>query len=174
MSQVAHLLPCSPQKPVAPEAQPKSVGIGLPAKPVLLRPTPQPSVPAPLTNAPKPPTKPVASPILAQDRTSPETSECLTTLGTSQTGLGGQHSPNLYLPLTPDSQPQPARNWFGTQHSTRSTSHSPRSRSETLSGSTSSQPGEAALRPSGGQRPIPRPTVGTATSLCQSVILHAA
>nr|XP_020015153.1 unconventional myosin-XV [Castor canadensis] len=86
------LRPLTLEKPVAPEAQPKSVGIGLPAKPVLLRPTPQPSVPAPLTNAPKPPTKPVASPILAQDRTSPETTSACPELVRYST-LNSEHFP---------------------------------------------------------------------------------
>ncbi|XP_077019523.1 unconventional myosin-XV [Tamandua tetradactyla] len=62
-----------PEKPLAPEARPKSVGTGPPAKPVLLRPTPKPTVPALLPKASRPPTKPVVAPILAQDHASPET-----------------------------------------------------------------------------------------------------
>ncbi|XP_012520442.1 PREDICTED: unconventional myosin-XV [Propithecus coquereli] len=62
-----------PEKPLAPEAWPKSVGTGLPAKPVLLRASAKPLAPAPLAKAPRPPTKPVAAPVLAQDRASPET-----------------------------------------------------------------------------------------------------
>ncbi|KAK1331743.1 LOW QUALITY PROTEIN: hypothetical protein QTO34_009718 [Cnephaeus nilssonii] len=65
--------PFPPEKPQAPEARPKLVGTGPPAKPVLLRSTPKPLTPAPLAKAPRPPTKPVAAPILAQDRSSPET-----------------------------------------------------------------------------------------------------
>ncbi|XP_037348196.1 unconventional myosin-XV [Talpa occidentalis] len=64
--------PLPPEKPLAPEARPKFVGTGPPAKPVLLRSTPRPLAPAPLAKAPKPPTKPVAAPILTQSRTSPE------------------------------------------------------------------------------------------------------
>ncbi|KAL4835098.1 hypothetical protein H8958_015200, partial [Nasalis larvatus] len=60
------------EKPPAPEAQPKSVGTGPPAKPVLLRVTPKPLAPAPL-KAPRLTTKPVAAPVLAQDQASPET-----------------------------------------------------------------------------------------------------
>ncbi|XP_077748512.1 unconventional myosin-XV [Canis aureus] len=65
--------PLPPEKPLAPEAQPKFVGTGPPAKPVLLRSAPKPLAPAPLAKAPRPPTKPVAAPILAQDRVCPET-----------------------------------------------------------------------------------------------------
>nr|XP_054112976.1 unconventional myosin-XV isoform X3 [Callithrix jacchus] len=61
------------EKPLAPDAQPKSVGTGPPAKPVLLRATPKPLAPAPLAKAPRPPTKPVAAPVLAHDQASPET-----------------------------------------------------------------------------------------------------
>ncbi|EFB16037.1 hypothetical protein PANDA_012269, partial [Ailuropoda melanoleuca] len=65
------------EKPLAPEARPKFVGTGPPAKPVLLRSTPKPLSPAPPAKAPRPPTKPVAAPILAQDRVCPEiTSPC--------------------------------------------------------------------------------------------------
>lgn len=93
MSQEAHLTPCSLQKPQAPEARPKLAGTGPPAKPVLLRSSPKPLTPAPPAKTPKPPTKPVAAPILAQDRSSPETSECPVPAGlvgvASQAGLGG-------------------------------------------------------------------------------------
>uniref|UniRef100_A0A8C0L8M7 Unconventional myosin-XV n=1 Tax=Canis lupus dingo TaxID=286419 RepID=A0A8C0L8M7_CANLU len=65
--------PLPPEKPLAPEAQPKFVGTGPPAKPVLLRSAPKPLAPAPLAKAPRLPTKPVAAPILAQDRVCPET-----------------------------------------------------------------------------------------------------
>uniref|UniRef100_A0A2K6TL94 Myosin XVA n=1 Tax=Saimiri boliviensis boliviensis TaxID=39432 RepID=A0A2K6TL94_SAIBB len=61
------------EKPLAPDAQPKSVGTGPPAKPVLLRATPKPLAPAPLAKAPRLPTKPVAAPVLAHDQASPET-----------------------------------------------------------------------------------------------------
>ncbi|XP_032034078.1 unconventional myosin-XV [Hylobates moloch] len=61
------------EKPPAPGAQPKSVGTGPPAKPVLLRATPKPLAPAPLAKASRLPTKPVAAPVLAQDQASPET-----------------------------------------------------------------------------------------------------
>ncbi|KAK2492704.1 hypothetical protein MC885_002876 [Smutsia gigantea] len=63
--------PLPPEKPLAPEAQPKFVGVGPPAKPVLLRSPPKPV--APLAKAPRPPSKPVAAPVLAQDQASPET-----------------------------------------------------------------------------------------------------
>ncbi|XP_069916157.1 unconventional myosin-XV [Oryctolagus cuniculus] len=60
------------EKPLAPEAQPKSAGTGPPAKPVLLRAPTRPSAPTPLSTAPRAPTaKPVAAPILAQDRAPP-------------------------------------------------------------------------------------------------------
>ncbi|XP_030742377.1 unconventional myosin-XV [Echinops telfairi] len=62
-----------PEKPFAPEAWPKAVGIGPPAKPVLLRAAPRPGTPTPWAQAPSPPTKPVAVPILAQAQASPET-----------------------------------------------------------------------------------------------------
>ncbi|ELV14015.1 Myosin-XV [Tupaia chinensis] len=68
--------PLPPEKPLPPEAQPRSGGAGPPAKPVLLRCTPKPAAPAPLAKAPRPPTKPVAAPILAQDRASETTSPC--------------------------------------------------------------------------------------------------
>uniref|UniRef100_A0A452R4V5 Unconventional myosin-XV n=1 Tax=Ursus americanus TaxID=9643 RepID=A0A452R4V5_URSAM len=61
------------EKPLTPEARLKFVGTGPPAKPVLLRSTPKPLSPAPLAKAPRPSTKPVAAPILAQDRVCPET-----------------------------------------------------------------------------------------------------
>ncbi|XP_066876789.1 unconventional myosin-XV isoform X1 [Kogia breviceps] len=64
--------PSPPEKPLAPEARPKFVGTGLPAKPVLLRSAPKPVAPAPLVKAPRPPAKPVAAPILAQGRAPPE------------------------------------------------------------------------------------------------------
>nr|XP_003420708.1 unconventional myosin-XV [Loxodonta africana] len=67
--------PLPPEKPLVPEAWPKSVGTGPPAKSVLLRSAPRPVTPAPTTKAPRPPTKPAAVPVLAQDRASPETSE---------------------------------------------------------------------------------------------------
>ncbi|XP_045744106.1 unconventional myosin-XV [Mirounga angustirostris] len=65
--------PLPPEKPLAPEARPKFVGTGPPAKPVLPRSTPKPLAPAPLAKTPRPPTKPVAAPILAQDLLCPET-----------------------------------------------------------------------------------------------------
>ncbi|KAM5262806.1 unconventional myosin-XV [Ctenodactylus gundi] len=67
------LRPLPPEKPVAPEARPKCVGTGLPAKPVLLRSAPKSVVPVTPAKAPRPPIKPVAAPILAQDKASPET-----------------------------------------------------------------------------------------------------
>ncbi|MBZ3882220.1 Unconventional myosin-XV [Sciurus carolinensis] len=66
------LRPLPLEKPLAPEAQPKSIGTGPPAKPVLLRSTPKSSTPAPLAKTPRPATKPVAAPILAQDLASSE------------------------------------------------------------------------------------------------------
>ena len=96
MSREVHPTPCSPQKPLAPEARPKFVGTGLPAKPVLLRSAPKPVAPTPLAKAPRPPTKPVAAPILAQGRASPESSECPLPAGgppTSQGGAGRAVSP---------------------------------------------------------------------------------
>jgi myosin-15 len=72
-----HLMACSSQRPLAPEARPKTVvGTGPPAKPVLVRPTPQSWAPGSVAKAPKIPSKPVAVPILAQDWTAPESSEC--------------------------------------------------------------------------------------------------
>ncbi|CAK6437606.1 unnamed protein product [Pipistrellus nathusii] len=65
--------PFPPEKPPAPETRPKLVGTGPPAKPVLLRSAPKPSTPTLPAKAPRPPTKPVAAPILPQDRSSPET-----------------------------------------------------------------------------------------------------
>ncbi|KAM9693550.1 unconventional myosin-XV [Trichechus inunguis] len=67
------LRPLPPEKPLVPEAWPKSVGTGPPAKPVLLRSAPRPVAPAPLTKAPRPPPKPAAVSTLAQDWASPET-----------------------------------------------------------------------------------------------------
>nr|XP_042139289.1 unconventional myosin-XV [Peromyscus maniculatus bairdii] len=64
--------PQPPERPLAPEARPKTVGTGPPAKPVLVRPTPQPLAPASVAKSPKIPSKPVAAPILAQDWTAPE------------------------------------------------------------------------------------------------------
>lgn len=64
--------PQLPERPLAPEAQPKTVGTGPPAKPVLVRPTPQSWAPGSVAKAPKIPSKPVAVPILAQDWTAPE------------------------------------------------------------------------------------------------------
>ncbi|KAH0505963.1 Unconventional myosin-XV [Microtus ochrogaster] len=64
--------PQPPERPLAPEAQPKTVGTGPPAKPVLVRPTPQSLAPCSVAKAPKIPSKPVAAPILAQDWTAPE------------------------------------------------------------------------------------------------------
>ncbi|VCX38211.1 unnamed protein product, partial [Gulo gulo] len=65
--------PLPPEKPLPPEARPQFVGTGPPAKPVLLRSSPKPLAPAPLAKAPRPPTKPVAAPVLAQHRVCPET-----------------------------------------------------------------------------------------------------
>uniref|UniRef100_A0A287ALF1 Unconventional myosin-XV n=2 Tax=Sus scrofa TaxID=9823 RepID=A0A287ALF1_PIG len=65
--------PLPPEKPLAPEALPKFVGSGPPAKPVLLRCAPKPLAPAPPAKALRPPTKPVAAPVLAQGWASPET-----------------------------------------------------------------------------------------------------
>ncbi|XP_075415257.1 unconventional myosin-XV [Tenrec ecaudatus] len=62
-----------PEKPFTPEAWPKAVGIGPPAKPVLLRAAPRPGTPTPRAQAPSPPTKPVAVPILSQAQAFPET-----------------------------------------------------------------------------------------------------
>ncbi|XP_017169817.1 unconventional myosin-XV isoform X10 [Mus musculus] len=65
--------PQLPERPLAPEARPKTVvGTGPPAKPVLVRPTPQSWAPGSVAKAPKIPSKPVAVPILAQDWTAPE------------------------------------------------------------------------------------------------------
>ncbi|XP_040830480.1 unconventional myosin-XV [Ochotona curzoniae] len=61
------------EKPMAAEAQPKSVGTGPPAKPVLLRTSARPSAPALPARVPRAPAKPVAAPILAQDRACPST-----------------------------------------------------------------------------------------------------
>lgn len=66
---------CSPQRPLPPEARPKTVGTGPPAKPVLVRPTPQSLAPGSVAKSPKIPSKPVAAPILAQDWTASESSE---------------------------------------------------------------------------------------------------
>ncbi|CAH6786241.1 Myo15 [Phodopus roborovskii] len=59
-------------RPLGPEARPKIVGTGPPAKPVLVRPTPQSLAPGPVAKAPKTTSKPVAAPVLAQDWTAPE------------------------------------------------------------------------------------------------------
>lgn len=92
MALAADLTPCSLQKPLAPEARPKFIGTGPPAKPVLLRSCPKPLTPALPAKAHRPPTKPVAAPILAQDQASPETSECPVPAGVaaraSQHGTG--------------------------------------------------------------------------------------
>ncbi|XP_007939649.1 unconventional myosin-XV [Orycteropus afer afer] len=69
------LKPLPLKKSVAPEVRPKSVGTGPPAKPVLLRSAPRPVAPGLPTKDPRPPTKPIAVPILAQDQAFPETSE---------------------------------------------------------------------------------------------------
>ncbi|XP_014645274.1 PREDICTED: unconventional myosin-XV [Ceratotherium simum simum] len=84
--------PLLPEKPLAPEAWPTSVGTRPPAKPVLLRPAPKPLAPARLAKAPRPLTKPVAAPILAQDRASPETTApCLELVRYST--LNSEHFP---------------------------------------------------------------------------------
>lgn len=157
MSQEAHLIPCSPQKPLSSETQPKLVGTGPPAKPVLLRSTPKPLTPAPLAKASRPPTKPVAVSILAQDQASPETSECYTPPFVRgrlpRMGLGVWCHPVPYPHPLP--QLQSAQSWFGTQHLTRSTSRSQHSRSRISSGSISSRHGEAGPRPSGQLRSNP-------------------
>ncbi|KAI4533391.1 hypothetical protein MG293_016410 [Ovis ammon polii] len=101
VTQEALLTLCSPQKPLASEARPKFVGTGLPAKPVLLRSAPKPVAPAPLAKAPRPPTKPVAAPILPQGWASPESSECPIAAGASQDGTGGwTHLPPIPCPAT--------------------------------------------------------------------------
>ncbi|XP_051036459.1 unconventional myosin-XV [Phodopus roborovskii] len=64
--------PQLPERPLGPEARPKIVGTGPPAKPVLVRPTPQSLAPGPVAKAPKTTSKPVAAPVLAQDWTAPE------------------------------------------------------------------------------------------------------
>ncbi|MEJ1273028.1 developmentally regulated GTP binding protein 2 [Cricetulus griseus] len=66
------VLACGDARPLGPEARPKIVGTGPPAKPVLVRPTPQLLAPGSVAKAPKIPSKPVAAPILAQDWTAPE------------------------------------------------------------------------------------------------------
>nr|XP_020769849.1 unconventional myosin-XV [Odocoileus virginianus texanus] len=84
--------PFPPEKPIAPEARPKFIGTGPPAKPVLLRSAPKPATPAPLAKAPRPPTKPVAAPILPQGWASPEsTSPCLEPVRSST--LNSEHFP---------------------------------------------------------------------------------
>ncbi|XP_065765747.1 unconventional myosin-XV [Muntiacus reevesi] len=84
--------PFPPEKPLAPEARPKVIGTGPPAKPVLLRSAPKPAAPAPLAKAPRPPTKPVAAPILPQGWASPEsTSPCLEPVRSST--LNSEHFP---------------------------------------------------------------------------------
>lgn len=104
MSQEAYSTLHSLQKPLAPEAQPKFVGTGPPAKPVLLRSAPKPLAPAPLAKAPRLPTKPVAAPILAQDRVCPETSECPIPVGVG--GIGHVAVPSSHQ-LWPYSVPYP-------------------------------------------------------------------
>ncbi|KAB1266474.1 Unconventional myosin-XV [Camelus dromedarius] len=84
--------PLPPEKPLALEARPKFVGTGPPAKPVLLRSAPKPAAPAPLAKAPRLPTKPVAAPILAQGRASPETTSPCPELVRSST-LNSEHFP---------------------------------------------------------------------------------
>ncbi|XP_070338360.1 unconventional myosin-XV isoform X6 [Equus asinus] len=84
--------PLLPEKPPAPEAWPKSVGTGPPAKPVLLRPAPKPLAPAPLAKAPRPLTKPVAAPILALDRASLETTSPCSEL-VRHSPLNSEHFP---------------------------------------------------------------------------------
>lgn len=144
----SYLMACSPQRPLAPEARPKTVGTGPPAKPVLVRPTPQSLAPDSVAKAPKIPSKPVAAPILAQDWTAPESSEC---------PYKSRDCPNrpgqLGLMTSPShlsSQLRPPLSWFGIPHSIQSTSHSPHNRSEASSSSTSSHPGQDTLRPVGG------------------------
>lgn len=116
------LTSCSPQKPPAPEAQPKSVGTGPPAKPVLLRVTPKPLAPAPL-KAPRLTTKPVAAPVLAQDQASPETSECpIPASGASQDRPGGVvvplvASPCSHHPPLPTASPSPELVRYSTLNS---------------------------------------------------------
>ncbi|CAI9163148.1 unnamed protein product [Rangifer tarandus platyrhynchus] len=84
--------PFPPEKPIAPEARPKFIGTGPPAKPVLLRSAPKPATPASLAKAPRPPTKPVAAPILPQGWASPEsTSPCLEPVRSST--LNSEHFP---------------------------------------------------------------------------------
>lgn len=143
-----HLIACSPQRPLAPEARPKTVGTGPPAKPVLVRPTPQSLAPVSVSKAPKIPSKPVAAPILAQDWTAPESSRCLYKFRDfpDPPGRLGLMTSSGHL----SSQFRPPLSWFGIPHSTQSTSHSPHSRSEASSSSTNSHPGQDTLRPAGG------------------------
>lgn len=157
MSQETYLTPYSPQKPLAPEARPKFVGTGPPAKPVLLRCTPKPLTPAPPAKASRPPTKPVAAPILAQDRASPETSECRIPTEGCFLGQDWERGLTLSPALNPGPQLCPAQSWSGIRHSTRSTSRSPRSRSRTSLGSTSSHLGEVGLKSSGQRCPHASP-----------------
>lgn len=143
-----HLMAFSPQRPLAPEARPKTVGAGPPAKPVLVRPTPQSLAPGSVAKAPKIPSKPVAAPILAQDWTAPESSKCpykSRDFPDPPRQLGLMTSPGHLF-----SQFRPPLSWFGIPLSTQSTSHSPHSRSEALSSSTNSHPGQDTLRPVGG------------------------
>uniref|UniRef100_A0A8C2YKT7 Unconventional myosin-XV n=1 Tax=Chinchilla lanigera TaxID=34839 RepID=A0A8C2YKT7_CHILA len=86
------LRPLPPQKPLAPEAWPRCVGAGPPAKPVLLRSSPRPVAPAFLAKAPRPPTKPAAAPVLAQDRASPESTSASPELVRYST-LNSEHFP---------------------------------------------------------------------------------
>lgn len=145
---ILDVMVCSPQRPPAPEARPKCVGIGPPAKPVLVRLTPQSLAPGSVAKAPKIPNKPVAAPILAQDWTAPESSEC-----PSKTRDHPDRPGHLSFVASPGhllSQSQPPQSWSGIPHSTQSTSHSPHSRSEASSSNTSSHPVQDALRPAGG------------------------
>lgn len=146
-----HLMACSSQRPLAPEARPKTVGTGPPAKPVLVRPTPQSWAPGSVAKAPKIPSKPVAVPILAQDWTAPESSEC------PSKSRGFPDKPGRLGPMTSpgdlSSQFRPPLSWFGIPHSTQSTSHNPHSRSEASSSNTNSHPGQDILRPAGGSSP---------------------
>ncbi|XP_021103173.1 unconventional myosin-XV [Heterocephalus glaber] len=86
------LRPLPPEKPIAPEARPKCVGTGRPAKPVLLCSSPRPVAPAFLAKAPRPPTKPVAAPILAQGQASPESTSSSLELVRYST-LNSEHFP---------------------------------------------------------------------------------
>lgn len=117
---------------------------------MLVRPTPQSLSPGSVAKALKPPSKPVAAPILAQDWAPPESGEC-PSKNRDCPDRPGQLGP-ITSPGHLPSQPRPPRSWSGTPHSTQSTSHSPHSRSEVSSSSTSSHPGQDALKPAGGSR----------------------